>query len=83
MRRRDTVTATSFAEAPSSQTMDMDLGRANPLLTYVLGILLGGAIVSAYLADEDAAFLINLAFMVAVFALIVLGEVSHRADREG
>ncbi len=50
------------------------------MLTYLVGLLLGGTVASAYLADESSSLVINLAFAVAVFALVVLGEVSHRAD---
>jgi len=55
---------------------DTDLGRSNPLLTYFVGIFLGWSVATS----EGSVATVNIAFAVLVFALIVLGEMSHRAD---
>ena len=57
----------------------MDLGRANPLLTYLVGLLLGGSVARAYIADEGETLVLNAFFMLTVLALVVLSEVSHRS----
>jgi len=62
--------------------MDIDLGRANPVLTYAVGLFLGWSATSSHAAGEGSAVLINASFAVAVFALVVLGEISHRAGEE-
>lgn len=54
----------------------IDLGRANPLLTYFVGIFLGWSVTSS----EGGTAIVNGAFIVVVFALVVLGEMSHRGD---
>lgn len=55
---------------------DIDIGRANPLLTYFVGIFLGWSVTSS----EGPTAIINASFIVVVFALVVLGEISHRGD---
>lgn len=59
-----------------------DLGRANPLLTYLVGILLGGSVARAYIADEGEALALNAFFMLTVLALVVLSEVSYRTGTD-
>ncbi|MDZ7688728.1 MAG: hypothetical protein U5J64_08425 [Halobacteriales archaeon] len=58
--------------------MKTKIGRANPVLTYLVGLLLGSTVASAYIADETASLVVNAVFVVGVFALVVFGEISNR-----
>lgn len=56
----------------------VDPGRANPLLTYIVGLLLGGTVAWAYINDEATTLLLNASFVLVVFALVAISEVGHR-----
>lgn len=57
----------------------VDPGRANPFLTYIVGLLLGGTVAWAYINDEATTLVLNVSFVLVVFALVAISEVSHRA----
>jgi len=58
----------------------MAIGRANPVLTYLVGLLLGGSVASAYLSEEGASLVVNVVFVVGILALVVFGEIANRTD---
>jgi len=60
--------------------VELDPGRANPLLTYLVGLLLGGTVAWAYINDEPTTLLLNASFVLLVFALVAISEVSHRSE---
>lgn len=50
------------------------VNRVNPLLSYLVGGVIGALSYSAYLTGDDLGLAVNLGFGVLVLSLVVYGE---------
>ncbi len=55
------------------------VSRVNPLLSYLVGGVLGALVYTSYLEGDDISVLLNGGFGVLVLALIVYGELQDGA----